>query len=48
MKKRDDTHPLEGIIQVDDADWGGERRGGKRHRSAKGKPPFVAAGPVNG
>jgi transposase-like protein len=43
MKERDDRQPLTGIIQLDDAYWGGERRGGKRGRGAAGKSPFVAA-----
>jgi transposase-like protein len=43
MKERDDSQPLMGLIQLDDAYWGGERRGGKRGRGAPGKTPFVAA-----
>jgi transposase-like protein len=43
MKERDDSKPLSGTIQVDDAYWGGERSGGKRGRGAPGKTPFVAA-----
>lgn len=43
MRERDDSKPLSGLIQVDDAFWGGERRGGKRGRGAAGKTPFVAA-----
>jgi transposase-like protein len=43
MKERDDSHPLVGCIQIDDAYWGGERHGGKRGRGAEGKTPFVAA-----
>lgn len=43
MKERDDTQPLAGLIQLDDAYWGGERRGGKRGRGAPGKSPFVVA-----
>lgn len=43
MKERDDQQPLAGIIQLDDAYWGGERRGGKRGRGAPGKSAFVAA-----
>ena len=43
MKERDDSRPLAGIIQMDDAYWGGERRGGKRGRGAPHKVPFVAA-----
>ena len=29
MKERDDTRPLGGWVQLDDAYWGGQRRGGK-------------------
>lgn len=47
MKERDDSRPLEGIIQLDDAYWGGEHRGGKRGRGAAGKSPFVAAVATN-
>ena len=47
MKERDDSHPLFGIIQVDDAYWGGEQSGGKRGRGAPGKTPFVAAVQTN-
>jgi hypothetical protein len=43
MKERDDSRPLDGLVQIDDAYWGGERRGGKRGRGAPGKTPFVAA-----
>jgi len=43
MRERDDGTPLSGTVQVDDAFWGGERRGGKRGRGAAGKTPFVAA-----
>ncbi len=46
MKERDDTQPLEGIIQLDDAYWGGVRRGSKG-RQAQGKIPFVAAVALN-
>ena len=34
-------------MQLDDAYWGGERRGGKRGRGAPGKTPFVAAVELN-
>ena len=34
---------MDGIIQIDDAYWGGERHGGKRGRGAPHKIPFVAA-----
>lgn len=43
MRERDDRTPLSGSVQVDDAFWGGQRRGGKRGRGAAGKTPFVAA-----
>lgn len=43
MRERDDSIPLTGPVQVDDAFWGGQRRGGKRGRGAAGKTPFVAA-----
>lgn len=47
MKERDDSQPLAGIIQLDDAYWGGERHGGKRGRGAPHKVPFVAAVSTN-
>ena len=47
MKERDDTRPLGGWGQLDDAYWGGARRGGKRGRGAPGKTPFVAAVELN-
>ncbi len=47
MKESDDKQPLSGIVQIDDAYWGGKRRGGKRGRGAGGKTPFVAAVAVN-
>jgi transposase-like protein len=43
MRERDDGKPLSGSVQIDDAFWGGERRGKKRGRGAPGKTPFVAA-----
>jgi len=42
MKERDDEVRLSGIIQLDDAYWGGARTG-KVGRGAAGKRPFVAA-----
>lgn len=42
MKERESTKPLAGLIQLDDAYWGGRRRG-KRGRGARGKTPMVAA-----
>jgi transposase-like protein len=47
MKERDDGKPLGGLIQLDDAYWGGERRGGKRGRGSENKTPFVAAVKLN-
>jgi len=47
MKERDEDRPLSGIIQMDDAYWGGERHGGKRGRGAPHKIPFVAAVATN-
>ena len=44
MKERDDSRPLDGLVQIDDAYWGGERHGGKRGQGTLGKTPFVAAG----
>ena len=43
MKERDDERLLEGLVQIDDAYWVGERRGGKRGQGAPGKTPFLAA-----
>ncbi|MCY4453640.1 MAG: IS1595 family transposase [Immundisolibacterales bacterium] len=47
LKERDDTRPLGGWVQLDDAYWGGERRGGKSGRGAPGKTPFIAAVELN-
>jgi transposase-like protein len=47
MKERDDSQPLRGYIQLDDAYLGGERHGGKRGRGAPAKTPFVAAVQTN-
>ena len=44
MAAREATKPrLSGRVEVDDADLGGERSGGKRGRGAAGKTPIVAA-----
>lgn len=43
MKIADDSLALEGLIELDDAYWGGKRSGGKRGRGAPGKTPFLAA-----
>ena len=40
MKDRDDEIPLVDHIQIDDAYWGGVRRG-VRGRGAKGKRPLL-------
>lgn len=47
MKERDDSKPLTGFVQLDDAYWGGKKRDGKRGRGATGKIPFVAAVSTN-
>ena len=46
MKERDDELPLSGFIQLDDAYWGGVKKG-KRGRGARNKSPFVAAVAMN-
>lgn len=43
MAERDVKQTLGGRVQMDDAYWGGERRGGKRGRGSPGKTAFVAA-----
>jgi hypothetical protein len=43
MAERDSDLALGGIVQMDDAYWGGERHGGGRGRGSPGKTPFVAA-----
>ena len=43
MKERDNDKPLQGIIQLDDAYFGGELTGGKRGRGSENKTPFLAA-----
>jgi hypothetical protein len=43
MIERDDGQPLRGIVQLDDAYWGGERHGGGVGRGSPAKTPFVAA-----
>jgi ribosomal protein L37AE/L43A len=43
MLEREQTRPLDGRIEMDDAYLGGARSGGKRGRGAPGKTPFVAA-----
>ena len=45
MRERDDSQPLRGIVEIDDAYLGGETSGGKRGRGAARKTPFVACGP---
>ena len=47
MKERDDSELLSGTIQVDDAYYGGEHRGGKRGRGSENKIPFIAAVSMN-
>lgn len=51
MLEREQGRKLQGVIQMDDAYWGGRRRGYKRGRGTRGKTPFVAAvetDPVSG
>ena len=43
MLERDAERLLAGRIELDDADLGGERSGGKRGRGSPGKSPFLAA-----
>lgn len=43
MLEREQGRRLEGVIQLDDAYWGGRRRGYKSGRGTRGKTPFVAA-----
>lgn len=43
MLEREQGRSLEGVVQLDDAYWGGRRRGYKRGRGTRGKTPFVAA-----
>ncbi|SDO68811.1 IS1595 family transposase, partial [Desulforhopalus singaporensis] len=43
MKQADDVQPLFGLVQIDDAYWGGKRHGCKRGRGAAGKTPMIAA-----
>jgi len=43
MLEREATRQLSGLVQLDDAYWGGRRRGYKRGRGTRGKTPFVAA-----
>lgn len=43
MLEREQGRSLDGVIQLDDAYWGGRRRGYKRGRGTRGKTPFVAA-----
>lgn len=47
MLERESVRPLTGLVQIDDAYWGGRRRGCKRGRGARGKTPFVAAVQTN-
>jgi transposase-like protein len=43
MVERDSDQALSGIVQMDDAYWGGERHGGGVGRGSPCKTPFVAA-----
>ena len=46
MRERDDSQPLGGLVEMDDADLGGAASGGKRGRGADRKTPFLAAAQV--
>ncbi len=46
MRARDDSQPLGGLVELDDADLGGAASGGKRGRGADRKTPFLAAAQV--
>ena len=43
MLERERGRTLSGVIHLDDAYWGGRRRGYKRGRGTRNKTPFVAA-----
>lgn len=43
MIERDANRQLTGVIEIDDAYWGGECRGEKRGRGSPNKTPFLAA-----
>lgn len=43
MLERDESKPLSGDVEMDDAYWGGKSSGGKRGRGAPKKTPFLAA-----
>ena len=47
MREREDSQPLRGIVELDDAYLGGETSGGKRGRGAARKTPFLAAAQVS-
>ena len=47
MREREDSQPLRGIVELDDAYLGGETSGGKRGRGAAGKTAFLAAAQVS-
>ena len=47
MREREDSQPLHGIVELDDAYLGGEASGGKRGRGAARKTPFLAAAQVS-
>ena len=47
MKDRDDSQPLSGTIQLDDAYYGGELHGKKRGRGSENKTPFIAVVSTN-
>lgn len=42
MKERDESKPLSSNVEIDDAYWGGKKKG-KRGRGSENKTPFLAA-----
>lgn len=47
MAQQEQTHRLEGMVQIDDAYLGGERSDGSTGRGTTGKTPFLAAVSLN-
>lgn len=47
MQEQDSQYLLQGIVQIDDAYFGGELSGGKAGRGSENKVPFVAAVELN-
>jgi hypothetical protein len=47
MSDRDDCYVLQGKVQIDDANFGGEHPGGKAGRGSENKVPIVTAISLN-